>query len=133
MLSCSCSAVCLLGFMSFVPEASVLHLGIFREEKSLHPVVYYEKLPKVCETDICYVLDPIIATAGTAIAAIQTLKEWGVKEIHYISIIASKSGLNAILTKFPDTFIHVASVDKVLPDGTLVPGIGDVGNRLFKL
>lgn len=112
----------------------MLHLGIFREEKSLHPVVYYEKLPKECKTDICIVLDPMIATAGTAIAAIQTLKEWGVKEIHYVSIIASEAGLQTLSTRYPDIFIHVASVDKIVTlNGSLVPGIGDIGNRLFNL
>lgn len=120
------------GMLDLFPSASVRHLGIFREKKTLQPVEYYSKLPAECDTDVCIVLDPMIATAGTAIAAISMLKDWGATKIKLISICASKAGLEALLKAHPDVIIHVAAVDdKLNSAGYIEPGLGDAGDRLF--
>ncbi|KAJ2746364.1 hypothetical protein GGI20_001424 [Coemansia sp. BCRC 34301] len=112
-------------------DAEVRHLGLFREESTLQPVEYYNKLPRQCNVDECFVLDPMIATGGTAEAAIEILKGWGVPKIKFIAVCASKQGIEMVASKYPDVSFHVAVVDEILDKrGFVVPGIGDCGDRL---
>lgn len=124
----------LVAFLAMFPEASVYHLGIFREEKSLQPVVYYEKLPKKYDYDVCLVLDPVVATAGTAISSIHMLKECGASRIHFISLVGSQQGVKALMAAHPDVHVHVAAIDEQLDtNGAIIPGLGDAGDRIFGL
>ncbi|KAJ2606839.1 hypothetical protein H4R99_000012 [Coemansia sp. RSA 1722] len=112
-------------------DAEIRHLGLFREETTLQPVEYYNKLPRICGVDECIVLDPMIATGGTAEAAVQILKHWGVKKIKFVCICASKKGIEGLAAKYPDVQFFVATVDEVLDRrGFVSPGIGDCGDRL---
>lgn len=118
--------------LGFIPDATILHLGIFREKKTMQPVEYYNKLPEHCQVDIAYVLDPMIATGGTAIAAIDILKEWGVGRIKVIAAVGTTSGMRAITKAHPNVQIVVGAEDAVLDDGGwIVPGLGDIGDRMF--
>lgn len=116
-------------------EAPVYHLGLYREKISLSPVEYYNKLPTKEEPyDLAFVLDPIIATGGTAEAVIQTLKEWGVKKVVFVAILASAEGLHRITSEYgPDELeVYVGAVDNQLSSaGFILPGIGDLGDRLL--
>ncbi len=118
--------------LNVLPEAVVHHIGIYREKSTFLPVEYYNKLPTNCQVDIGFVLDPMIATAGTAIAAVNILKDWGLKNIKFLAILTSASGLHALKTAHPDISIYVAAVDEELTAKKyIVPGFGDVGDRLF--
>ncbi|EGF82846.1 hypothetical protein BATDEDRAFT_9579 [Batrachochytrium dendrobatidis JAM81] len=118
------------GFLELIPNARVHHLGLYREKSTLLPVEYYNKLPSVCKIDVGFLVDPMIATAGTAIAAVNILKDWGLKRIKLISIVASYPGLNALLKAHPDIEIYVASVDEEIDsNGYIIPGLGDAGDR----
>ncbi|KAH9244558.1 uracil phosphoribosyltransferase [Batrachochytrium salamandrivorans] len=120
-------------FLDLIPNARVHHLGLYRETSTLLPVEYYNKLPTVCSTSLGFVIDPMIATAGTAIAAVNILKEWGLPRIKFVSILASRSGVLALLTAHPDIEIYVAAIDDTMNDhGYIIPGVGDAGDRLFK-
>lgn len=116
-------------------EAPVYHLGLFREEVTLSPVEYYNKLPTKEEPyDVAVVLDPIIATGGTAEAVIQTLKEWGVKKVVFVAILGSAEGLRRIAEEFGpgELEIYVGAVDTELSTtGFILPGVGDLGDRLL--
>lgn len=110
----------------------MLHVGIFREKTSLQPVEYYNKLPQANTFDICYILDPMIATGGTALATIDMLKDFGVPKIILITICASEPGVQMILERHPDVEIYTAALDPGLNDsGYIVPGLGDAGDRLY--
>ncbi|KAI9502520.1 hypothetical protein GGI25_002693 [Coemansia spiralis] len=112
-------------------DAEIRHLGLFREEATLMPVEYYNKLPRECAVDECLILDPMIATGGTAVAAIEMLKLWGAPKIKFVSICASRNGIEMVAKKFPDVTFYVAVVDDTLDkNGFVVPGIGDCGDRL---
>ncbi|KAJ1812292.1 hypothetical protein LPJ75_003720 [Coemansia sp. RSA 2598] len=112
-------------------DAEIRHLGLFREETTLQPVEYYNKLPRVCGVDECVVLDPMIATGGTAEAAVQILQHWGVEKIKFVCICASKQGIESLAAKYPDVQFFVAVIDEVLDKrGFVSPGIGDCGDRL---
>ncbi|KAJ2008810.1 hypothetical protein GGI04_000974 [Coemansia thaxteri] len=126
------SGLSLLGAASeLLHDAEIRHLGLFREESTLQPVEYYNKLPRNCDVDECVVLDPMIATGGTAEAAIQILAGWGVPKIKFVVICASKQGIEMLATKYPDVGFYVGVVDEVLDKrGFVVPGIGDCGDRL---
>ncbi|KAI7868009.1 uracil phosphoribosyltransferase-domain-containing protein [Spinellus fusiger] len=122
------------GFLTLFPDAHVLHLGLFREKISLQPVEYYNKLPHSPNVDMCFILDPIIATGNTAVATINILKEWGIpgSQIKYVSIVASQQGITQIQKVHSDVIIYVAGVDNKLDtQGYIRPGIGDAGDRLF--
>lgn len=110
------------------------HLGLFREKTTLSPVEYYNRLPtKDTPYDVAFVLDPIIATGGTAEAVIQTLKEWGVKKVVFVSFLASSEGIKRITSEYgPGQLeIYVGAVDSELsPTGFILPGVGDLGDRL---
>jgi uracil phosphoribosyltransferase len=117
--------------LELVGNATVHHIGMYRT-KSLMPVQYYNRLPKKCDVDVAYVLDPLIATSATIISVCGIVKKWGVSEIHVICVIASKVGLAELLKYHPDVRVTVGSVDEELnADGDLVPGLGDAGDRLF--
>lgn len=116
--------------LELVPSAAVHHIGMYRRE--MMPVQYYNRLPKKCDVDVAYILDPIIATANTVLSVIGILKKWGVSKIHLISVIASEDGINKITKLHPDIQITIGTVDKELTkDGVVLPGIGDAGDRLF--
>ncbi|KAF8639784.1 hypothetical protein AX17_001044 [Amanita inopinata Kibby_2008] len=120
--------------LTLFPAAPVYHLGLFREKVTLQPVEYYSKLPPSPPVDQVFVLDPLIATGGTACAALAMIVEWGVpvRNIKLLSVIASEHGLRHIEADYPDLEIWVAGVDKELThDGIINPGLGDTGDRLF--
>ena len=112
--------------------SSVFHLGLYRDKVSLQPVEYYNKLPPNDPQDMCLVLDPMLATGGTAIAAINILKEWGVKDIKLVSICGSVYGVEALSKAHPDVEVFIGVVDEELAsNGYIIPGLGDAGDRLF--
>ncbi|PJF18242.1 Uracil phosphoribosyltransferase [Paramicrosporidium saccamoebae] len=118
--------------LELIPTAPVLHIGIFREKTTLQPVEYYNKLPQSNSFDICYVLDPMIATGGTALATIEMLKDFGVPKIILLTICASEPGSKMILERHPDVEIYTAALDPELnAEGYIVPGLGDAGDRLY--
>lgn len=116
-------------------SVSVHHLGLFREKVSLQPVEYYNNLPqsKSAVSKLAIVVDPVIATGGTAVAAIQTLREWGVDRIIFISVLGATRGITAAAHEWPEgTQIWVGGLDEELTDnGYIKPGLGDIGDRLF--
>ncbi|VDB96961.1 unnamed protein product [Peniophora sp. CBMAI 1063] len=119
--------------LSLFPEAPVYHLGLYREKVSLNPVEYYCKLPPNPDIDLCYLLDPLIATGGTACAALQMIVDWGVplSNIKILCILASEPGLENVQKQFPGVEIWAAGVDKELTNqGYIIPGLGDTGDRL---
>jgi uracil phosphoribosyltransferase len=117
--------------LELVEDARVHHIGMYRS-KSLMPVQYYNRLPKKCEVDVAYILDPLIATSATIISVAGILKKWGVPEIHVISVIASKQGLSELLSHHPDVHVTLGHIDEELnADGDVLPGLGDSGDRLF--
>lgn len=120
------------GFLSLLPAAKVGHVGLYRDPVTLEPVEYYCKLPSdVPERDML-VLDPMLATGGSARAAIRFIKERGAKSIKLISIISCPEGIAAVHAEHPDVDIYVAAVDEKLNDHAyIVPGLGDAGDRLF--
>lgn len=114
------------------PTAKVGHIGMFRNEQTLEPQEYYCKLPDGVEDKLVVVLDPMLATGGSAIAAINQLKKRGVKNIKMMSIIAAPEGVKALASAHPDVQIYVATVDRELNEnGYILPGLGDAGDRLF--
>jgi uracil phosphoribosyltransferase len=120
------------GILTLVPHAKVGHIGLFRDPATLEPVKYYCKMPTdIAERDVI-VLDPMLATGGSASAAISFVKEYGVKHIKLMNILAAPEGLARIRADHPDVEIYVAAVDEKLNDhGYIVPGLGDAGDRIF--
>ncbi|KAK9480033.1 uracil phosphoribosyltransferase-domain-containing protein [Lipomyces japonicus] len=123
--------------LSLLPfeNVPVHHLGLFRDKVSLEPVEYYNKLPVLRDgetVDLAIVLDPVIATGGTASAVIQSLKEWGAKKIIFISIIGSEQGVTRVASEWPEAVkLYVAAIDPIISSsGYILPGIGDIGDRL---
>ncbi len=120
------------GIWELIPEAQVWHIGLYRDEESLQPVQYYNKLPTEATVGLCLVLDPMLATGGSAAATIGILKEWGVKKIKYLGILAAPEGIELLQKEFPDVEIHLGVIDEKLNDiGYIVPGLGDAGDRQF--
>lgn len=120
------------GIHEMIPGAQVWHLGIYRDEKTLRPISYYNKLPVEPTVQLCLVLDPMLATGGSAAAAVQVLKEWGVSRIKFVGLIAAPEGIATLSTAHPDLHIHLAAVDDHLNErGFIVPGLGDAGDRQF--
>ncbi|WP_119072571.1 uracil phosphoribosyltransferase [Aggregatilinea lenta] len=120
------------GFHEMIPGAQVWHLGLYRDEKTLRPVSYYNKLPVEPTVQVCLILDPMLATGGSAVAAIDVLKEWGVKRIKFVGLIAAPEGLEVVQAAHPDIPIHLAAIDEHLNEhGFIVPGLGDAGDRQF--
>jgi uracil phosphoribosyltransferase len=120
------------GIWEMMPSAEVWHIGLFRDERTLKPVEYYNKLPVSPTVDVCLVLDPMLATGGSAVATVDILKKWGAKRIKYVGLIAAPEGVARLSTAHPDVPIHLAAVDERLNDiGYIVPGLGDAGDRQF--
>lgn len=118
--------------LNLIPEAEVWHLGFYRDEKTLRPVEYYKKLPPERAVDVALVLDPMLATGGSAAAAVQAVKSWGAKHVKLISIIAAPEGLKVMNNTHPETMIYTCAVDSHLDEnGYIVPGLGDAGDRTF--
>jgi uracil phosphoribosyltransferase len=118
--------------LELMPTAQVWHLGLFRDERTLRPVEYYNKLPDSATVDLCLILDPMLATGGSATAAIEVLKRWGAVRIKLVNLIAAPEGIEAVLAAHPDIEIHVAALDRQLNDkGYIMPGLGDAGDRQF--
>lgn len=118
--------------LDLIPSAEVWHLGLYRDEATARPVSYYNKLPEGGATDVALVVDPMLATGGSAVAALKTLAEWGVPRLKLLSIIASSEGVAAVESAFPDAQIYVCVVDAELNDQKfIVPGLGDAGDRTF--
>jgi len=120
------------GIWEMMPSAEVWHIGLFRDEETLRPVQYYNKLPVSPTVDVCLVLDPMLATGGSAVATVDILKEWGARHIKFVGIIAAPEGVDRLTQAHPDVPIHIAAVDERLNDvGFIVPGLGDAGDRQF--
>jgi uracil phosphoribosyltransferase len=118
--------------LELMPTAEVWHLGLFRDERTLRPVEYYNKLPDSATVDLCLILDPMLATGGSATAAIEVLKRWGAVRIKLVNLIAAPEGVEAVTTAHPDVEIYCASLDRELNDkGYIMPGLGDAGDRQF--
>jgi uracil phosphoribosyltransferase len=118
--------------LDMIPTAHVWHLGLYRDHETLQPVSYYNKLPPQVDVDICLVLDPMLATGGSASAAITVLKRWGVQRIKFLGLIAAPEGVAQVQHDHPDVDLHLAAIDEQLNDiGYIVPGLGDAGDRQF--
>ncbi len=121
--------------LELMPTAEVWHLGLFRDERTLRPVEYYNKLPDSASVDLCLILDPMLATGGSAIAAIEVLKRWGAVtpvRIKLVNLIAAPEGVAAVAAAHPDVEIHCAALDRQLNEkGYILPGLGDAGDRQF--
>jgi len=126
------------GAWNLLPQAEVWHIGLYRDEETLQPVEYYNKLPTDPTVQLCLLLDPMLATGGSATASIEVLKKWGVSRIKFVGIIAAPEGIQALHAEHPDVDVHVAAVDERLtneadpfPTGFIWPGLGDAGDRQF--
>jgi uracil phosphoribosyltransferase len=120
------------GMLSLIPAAKVGHIGLYRDPVSLDPVEYYCKLPEDCSEREVFVVDPMLATGGSSVAAIQMLKNRGVKNIHFMCIIAAPEGVERMRKEHPDVDIYIGALDERLNDhGYIVPGLGDAGDRIF--
>lgn len=126
------------GAWGLLPQAEVWHLGLYRDERTLKPVEYYNKLPTDPTVQLCLILDPMLATGGSAIAAVEVLKRWGVARIKFVGLIAAPEGIAALHSAHPDVAIHVAAIDErltnkddIFPSGFIWPGLGDAGDRQF--
>ncbi|CAN5642147.1 uracil phosphoribosyltransferase [soil metagenome] len=118
--------------LELMPTAQVWHLGLFRDERTLRPVEYYNKLPDSATVDLCLILDPMLATGGSATAAIEVLKKWGAVRIKLVNLIAAPEGVRAVQAAHPDVEIHCAALDRGLNEkGYIMPGLGDAGDRQF--
>lgn len=118
--------------LRLIPEAEVWHLGLYRDERTAQPVEYYSKLPDERPVDVALLLDPMLATGGSAISALDALRRWGVPRIKLLSVIASRQGVEAVGRAHPDVDICVCAVDPELNDRKfIVPGLGDAGDRTF--
>ena len=117
---------------NLVPDAQVGHIGLYRDEETLQPVEYYSKLPDASQVDVCLLLDPMLATGGSAVAACNILKRHGMRRIKFVGLIAAPEGIARLREAHADVDIHIAAADCCLNDrGYIVPGLGDAGDRLF--
>lgn len=120
------------GMLAMIPAAKVGHIGLYRDPETLEPVEYYCKLPADCEERDVFVVDPMLATGGSSVAAIQMLKDKGVKNIRFLCIIAAPEGVERMKKEHPDVDIYIGALDKYLNEhGYIVPGLGDAGDRIF--
>lgn len=120
------------GVLSLIPAAKVGHIGLYRDPETLEPVEYYCKLPADCAEREVFVVDPMLATGGSSVAAIQMLKDKGCKKIHFMCIIAAPEGIKKMQEAHPDVDMYVGALDEKLNDhGYIVPGLGDAGDRIF--
>ena len=120
------------GIWELMPSAEVWHIGLYRDEKTLQPVEYYNKLPIEPRVSLCLILDPMLATGGSATATADILKRWSVKKIKFVGLIGAPEGIKAMQGAHPDIDIHLAEIDDHLNErGYIVPGLGDAGDRQF--
>ena len=120
------------GVITVVPNAKIGHIGMYRNEETFEPVNYFFKVPKDIKAREVLILDPMLATGGSAIDAIELLKSKGVKKIKFLCIIAAPEGLKLVTKKYPDVLIYCACIDKKLNNNKyIVPGLGDAGDRIF--
>jgi len=120
------------GVWELMPSAEVWHIGLYRDEKSFRPVEYYNKLPVEPTVSVCLVLDPMLATGGSAVATVDILKRWGVNRIKFVGLIGAPEGISKMEQHHPDVPVHLAAVDDHLNDHAfIVPGLGDAGDRQF--
>lgn len=120
------------GMLNLIPAAKVGHIGLYRDPETLKPVEYYCKLPADCAEREVFVVDPMLATGGSSVAAIQMLKDKGCMNIHFMCIIAAPEGVKAMQENHPDVDIYIGALDEKLNDhGYIVPGLGDAGDRIF--
>lgn len=118
--------------LDLIPDAEVWHLGLYRDEVTAQPVEYYSKLPSAGPVDIALVLDPMLATGGSAVATLDILKKAGVPHIKYMGVIGAPEGVEKLTKAHPDVPIHLAAIDERLNDvGFIVPGLGDAGDRQY--
>jgi uracil phosphoribosyltransferase len=118
--------------LELIPTAEVWHIGLYRDERTLKPVEYYNKLPDAATVQLCLILDPMLATGGSAAATVDILKTWGAARIKQVSLIAAPEGVRTLSEAHPDVDIHVAALDSHLNErGYIVPGLGDAGDRQF--
>jgi uracil phosphoribosyltransferase len=120
------------GIWEMMPGAEVWHIGLYRDEETLQPVSYYNKLPTAPTVQVCLVLDPMLATGGSAVATVDILKDWGAERIKFVGLLAAPEGIEMLQNAHPDVPIYVAKIDSHLNDiGYIVPGLGDAGDRQF--
>jgi uracil phosphoribosyltransferase len=120
------------GVWELMPSAEVWHIGLYRDERTLKPVEYYNKLPTAPTVSVCLILDPMLATGGSAIATVDVLKRWGATNIKFVGLIGAPEGVAALQKAHPDVPIYLAAVDDHLNEvGYIVPGLGDAGDRQF--
>ncbi len=120
------------GVWGLMPSAEVWHIGLYRDEKTLKPVEYYNKLPIEPTVSVCLILDPMLATGGSATATVDVLKRWGVKKIKFVGIIGAPEGIRTLHQYHPEVPIHLAAIDERLNEhGYILPGLGDAGDRQF--
>ncbi len=120
------------GMLAMIPAAKVGHIGLYRDPETAKPVEYYCKLPADCANREVFVVDPMLATGGSAIAAIQMLKDKGVKSIRFMCIIAAPEGVKALTDAHPDVDLYIGALDDHLNEHKyIVPGLGDAGDRIF--
>ena len=126
------------GFWEMMPKAEVWHIGLYRDERTLYPVSYYNKLPVSPTVEVVLVLDPMLATGGSATEAVNILKKWGARRIKYVGIIGAPEGIRKLTEAHPDLDIYLAAIDERLtgpgdnfPVGYIMPGLGDAGDRQF--
>jgi uracil phosphoribosyltransferase len=118
--------------LNLIPTAEVWHLGLYRDEATARPVEYYSKLPTTEPVDVALLVDPMLATGGSATAALAALERWGVRKLKVLSIIAAQFGVEAIRQQFPAADIYVCAIDPELNDRKFIlPGLGDAGDRIF--
>jgi len=120
------------GVWGLMPNAEVWHIGLYRDERTLKPVEYYNKLPVAPTVKVCLVLDPMLATGGSAVATVDVLKRWGVERIKFVGLLGAPEGVENMQTHHPEVPIYLAALDSHLNEiGYIVPGLGDAGDRQF--
>lgn len=118
--------------VELMPKSSVHHIGMFRSKHSLLPTQYYNRLPKDAPCDVAYIVDPCIATSNTIQAVCSIVKRWGAKRIVVIAAVGARAGVDKLLEVHPDVEVYIGEIDETLsPEGMILPGIGDAGDRLF--
>jgi uracil phosphoribosyltransferase len=120
------------GVWELMPTAEVWHIGLYRDEHTLKPVQYYNKLPVEPTVTVCLILDPMLATGGSAVATVDILKKWGVNKIKFVGLIGAPEGIKLMQERHQDVPIFLAAIDDHLNErGYIVPGLGDAGDRQF--